>query len=546
MPQSSATRRLPVSLALYRTTSARHRLPAVMGTVHLVMLGLGVMIGGGIFSQAGQQAASTAGPAVILSFAVGAVVCLFAALCYAELSSILPVAGSVYTFSYVAFGEVWAWCVGWALILELVVAAAVVARLFCDYLLATLGDFGVSVPSGLADYATSDARLNLLAPVVLLALTALIMIGARLTRRALAVVVAVKVLVILVVVAIGATLVDGANYTPFVPDSQPAETQSTLLGSVFGFAGGNFGTFGIFAAAGTVVFAYIGFDLIATAAEDARDARRSIPRGILISFGIVTLLYLAVAVVLVGLRPYTELGTSAPVVDALKAAGAGGWVTGLVGVGAMFGMLTVVLVVLIGQSRVLFSMGRDGLLPSALAKVSPGFNSPAYAAAVAGLAATVLTLYPKVVGLAQLLVIGALCAFFFSAVGVIVLRRSQPDLERGFTIPGGSVVPVLAALSVLWLGLNLQTATWSKFLVWMAIGVCAYLAYGFSHSRLATGEDTGEVAEAHAKGKLTPQPATQPQPTYNGSHRIGQRARIWARSSAPVAAPVPADEPAQP
>jgi len=496
MTQAAATRRLPVSLALYRTTAARHRLPARLGTFNLVLLGMGVMIGGGIYTLAGSQAATMAGPAVIVSFAVGAVMCMCAALCYAELTSILPVSGGVYTFSYVAFGEVWAWFVGWALILELVVAGGVVSRLFSGYALSTVDNLGIEVPALVTKYGDPFAPVNLVAPVLIGLLTLMIMAGSRFTGRALSLIVTIKVAAILLIIAVGAKLIDTANYHPFIPHSEPAKASTTLLGSVFGFAGSTFGIFGIFGAAVSVAFAYIGFDLIATSAEDTKDARRTVPRAIVVSLSLVIVLYLAISTVLVGLRPYTELDTSAPVVDAMLAAGAGSWVAAVVGFGAMLGMATVTLVVLISLSRVLFAMGRDGLLPAGLAGVSSNFNAPVRAAMVAGLGAFAVTMFPKAIDLADLLVLGAMFSFFFSAIGVIVLRRTQPDVERGFTIPFGPVVPAVAALSVLWLGLNIETGIWLKFLVWMAIGVCAYLAYGFSHSKLAAGEDDEALAPA--------------------------------------------------
>jgi len=507
MTQAAATRRLPVSLALYRTTAARHRLPAQLGTLNLVLLGIGVMIGGGIYTLAGKQAAAMAGPAVILSFAVGGVVCLAAALCYAELSSILPVSGGVYTFSYVAFGEVWAWFVGWALILELVIAGGVVSRLFSGYALSTVDNLGVEVPALIARYGDPEGSVNLVAPLLIGLLTLLVMGGSRLTGRALSLIVTIKVAAILLIIVVGAKLVDGANYHPFIPKSQPAEAGTTLLGSVFGFAGSTFGVFGIFGAAVSVAFAYIGFDLIATSSEDTRDARRTVPRAILISLCVVAVLYLAISTVLVGLRPYTELGTDAPVVDAMVSAGAGSWVAVVVAFGAALGMATVTLVVLVSLSRVLFAMGRDGLLPPSLAGVSSNFNSPVRAAGVAGFSAFAVAMFPKAIELADLLVLGSLFAFFFSAIGVLVLRRTQPDAERGFTIPFGPVIPVFAALSVLWLGLNIETGIWLKFVIWMAIGVCAYLAYGFSHSRLAVGEE--ETAELLA-GARTTKPGAEP------------------------------------
>ena len=456
-----------------------------------MILGLGVMIGAGIFSLSGQQAATNAGPAVILSFIIAAFVCFVAALCYAELSSTIPVAGSVYTFSYVAFGEIWAWLVGWALILELVVAAALVSRAWSAYSLATVDGLGIDVPARVMKYGAFDAEVNLIAPVVLLLLTALVVTGTKLSARVLTAAVIGKVAVIVLVILVGARYVKSDNYTPFIPKSREAAEGAgggTVLQAIFGDSA-SFGIFGVFAAASVITFAYIGFDLIATAAEDTKDPRHSVPRAMLISLGIVTILYVAMAAVLVGLRPYSELGSAAPVPDALNAAGVS-WAAVVVNFGGLLAFTTVIMVVLIAQSRVLFAMGRDGLLPGVLGRVSQIFSAPSAAAATAGIAATLLALYPSIGSLEELLVIGTMAAFFSCAVGVVLLRRSQPDLERGFRVPVSPVLPLLSALATTWLALNLSVATWRNFAIWTVIGLVIYFAYGRSHSALA-----GHVAE---------------------------------------------------
>jgi APA family basic amino acid/polyamine antiporter len=483
-------RKLPVESAFTRVEDARHRLPRLFGRRDMVVLGLGVMIGSGIFSLSGRQAAKTAGPSVILSFVVAAVVCLLAALCYAELSSTIPVSGSAYTFSYVTFGETWAWLVGWALVLELVTAASIVARVWSAYLMATLGGFGLQIPAGLAQYASPDAKINLVAPALLLLLTFLVVTGTKLSARVLTVVVAAKVAVIGLVVVVGATHINADNYKPFVPPSQapPADASPTLLGWILDLSFGPFGTMGIFTAASAIVFAYIGFDLIATASEDARNPRKTVPQGMLLGVGAVTVLYLAMAVVLVGLRPYADLGGDAPVSEALAAVGVT-WAAKVVNLGALLSLMTVIMVVLIAQSRVLFNMGRDGLLPKGLGRVSRVYSSPARAAAAAGIAATALTLYPKVLELEELLVIGALFCFAFCAVGVLTLRRSEPNLERGFRVPFVPLVPLLSLAATIWLMLNLATSTWIKFGVWMTLGLAIYGLYGRWHSRLANEDD---------------------------------------------------------
>ncbi|HEY0621356.1 MAG TPA: amino acid permease [Kribbella sp.] len=482
-------RRLPVESAFTRVEDARHRLPRLFGRRDLVVLGLGVMIGSGIFSLSGKQAANVAGPAVIVSFLVAAVVCVLAAACYAELSSTIPVSGSAYTFSYVTFGEMWAWLVGWALVLELVTAAAIVARVCSAYFLATLDGFGVSLPAGAAQFFGPDAKVNLVAPVLLLIMTALIVTGTKLSTRVLTVVVLAKVAVILLVVIVGATHINWANYHPFVPMSRaaPAAASPTVLGWILDSSFGSFGMMGIFTAASSIVFAFIGFDLIATASEDARNPRKTVPQGMLLGLGAVTILYVAMAVVLVGMRPYGQLGGAAPVSEAMNAVGAG-WAAKVVNLGALLAMTTVIMVVLIAQSRVLFNMGRDGLLPKSLGRVSRVYSSPARAATTAGLAAVVLTLYPKVLELEELLVIGALFCFAFCAVGVLTLRRTEPNLERGFRVPMVPLIPLLSLGATLWLMLNLKTSTWTKFGVWMLLGAAIYGLYGRWHSRLANEE----------------------------------------------------------
>jgi len=507
---------------MYRMSDARHRLPRVFGTGQLVILGLGVMIGAGIFSLSGRQAAVNAGPAVIASFVLAALVCFVAALSYAELSSTIPVAGSVYTFSYVAFGELWAWLVGWALILELLVAAALVSRAWSAYSLATLDGLGVELPATAIKYGAFDADVNLIAPGVLIVLTLLVVTGTKLSARVLTVAVLGKVAVIALVIVVGARYVDKANYAPFVPREQAADAATgggTLLQAMIGSPDSTYGIFGVFAAASVITFAYIGFDLIATAAEDTKDPRHSVPRAMLISLALVTLLYVAMATVLVGLRPYPELGTDAPVSDALEAAGIS-WAAVVVNFGGLLAFTTVIMVVLIAQSRVLFAMGRDGLLPKSLGRVSRGFAAPSAAAAVAGIGATLLALYPGIGSLEELLVIGTMAAFFSCAIGVLVLRRTQPDLERGFRVPAAPLLPLLSAAATTWLAVNLSVDTWRNFAIWTAIGLLFYFSYGHWQSRMARAEFEGGGMPDGVPGHV---PEPRPEPTRPGKHAASRR-----------------------
>ncbi|MEO7980210.1 MAG: amino acid permease [Sporichthyaceae bacterium] len=477
-------RRLPVEMALAPREVGRHRLRAVFRRADLVVLGLGVTIGAGIFSLAGQQAASTAGPAVLVAFGIAAFACLAAGLCYAELSSVLPVSGSAYTFTYVIFGEVWGWLIGWALLLELLLAVAVVARVWSQYAVATLDDFSLSLPSGWAQFAGFDARRDLIAAAVIVLLVGVVVASTRMSLGVLWVAVIAKLVVIALVLVVGLLHVKAANYTPFLPASRPAEpgADPSVLQSLAGGPPHVFGVVGVFTAASVVFFAFLGFDIVATAAEDTKSPQRDVPRGIILTLVLATVLYIAVAAVLVGLRPYAELGGPAPISDAFRAVGAD-LAARLINLGALLGLTTVIIVVLIGQSRVIYAMARDGLLPHALAVVSR-VGTPARATLLAGACATVLALTAPVLLLAEMVNIGTLFAFLFVAVGVLVLRRTRPDLERGFRVSFSPLVPTLAIVSTSWMMINLRVVTWGYFSIWMAGGLLLYLGHGRRGSRL--------------------------------------------------------------
>jgi APA family basic amino acid/polyamine antiporter len=482
-------RRLPVEQATGQLYGGRHRLRVAYRTRDLIVLGLGVMIGSGIFKIAGVQAATAAGPAVIVSFVIAGVVCLLAALFYAELASVVPVAGSAYSYSYVAFGELWAWVVGWALLLELLLAASVVARAWSVFAAQALGDFAVPVPSWLADLVGQPKGFDVFALGILLLLVAVLATGSRLGLRTLWFMVLAKVAVIGLVIGVGLTFFDPGNLSPFVPAARPAADGSgqTVLDAVFGAATGStpqvFGIWGVLAAAPAIAFAYIGFDLIATAAEETRDAPRSIPRGIIVSLVTAVVLYIGVAVALVGMVPYDRLDPSGPVLaTAFDAAGAGA-MGKVIDVGAVLGLTTVILVVLIALTRVVFSMSRDGLLPRGLAETRR-YGVPFRSAWVSGGAAIVMSQTIDVLTLEQLVVIGTLFAFLFVPAGVLALRRDRPDLHRPFRVPAAPLTATLAIGAVGWLMLNLKVQTWAYFLAWMAVGVLIYLVYGRRKSQL--------------------------------------------------------------
>ncbi len=474
---STILRRLPPSEATGLRTGARHSLAELYRPADLVVLGLGVMIGAGIFSIAGRQAATTAGPGVILSFMIAGIACLLACLCYAELSSTMPTSGSAYTFTYVIFGEVWAWIIGWALILELQLAAAVVARAWGEIAVGAVANFGVRVPA-------SGIVKDLLVFVILVLLTGIVALAARIGLRALWIMVSAKLLAIGAVIVVGVMHIDVANYGEFYVPPKTLEVAPATILEIFYGESQAFGWFGIFAAASAIAFAYIGFDIVATSAEETVNARKAVPKGMIRSLVIATVIYIAVALVMVGLAPYTRISEDAPLASAFRAVGVD-WMVHVIDVGAVLGLTTVILVLIVGQTRVLFSMARDGLIPRGLATVSRRYHTPTRVTLVIGFVAIVLAEFVPVLTMQELVVLGTLFAFAFVAAGVIVMRRRMPHLERGFRVPLSPLLPALSLLATLWLMVNLRVLTWAWFVLWMAFGLLVYLVYGRRNSLLA-------------------------------------------------------------
>ncbi|MFJ2028070.1 APC family permease [Streptosporangium sp. NPDC087985] len=497
-------RRLPPGEATERWTGARHGLPKAYGRADLIVLGIGVMIGAGIFSVAGRQAATMAGPGVILSFMIAGITSLLVAFCFAELSSAMPTSGSAYTFTYVIFGEVWAWIVGWALVLELLLAAAVVARAWSLYAAQMLADFGVRLPGPLAGVTGQAEGFDLFALFILVVLTAVMALGARVGLRTLWIIVVAKLLAIGAVIVVGATHFDQRNLSaipvPAAPAEKAADTlHSPLLGILFGQTGA-FGWFGIFAASAVIAFAYIGFDVVATAAEEAEDAPRSIPRGIIRSLVITTVIYIAVAVVMVGMTSYNRIDPKAPLANAFRQAGEG-FMVHIINIGAVLGLTTVILVMLVGLTRVVFSMARDGLVPRPLARLNRSYHSPTRVTLLIGVLAILLAESVPVLTLEPLVVIGALTVFIAVAAGVIRMRQTMPDLPRGFRVPLSPGVPIASIAACLWLLVNLQVITWLYFAAWMAFGVLIYLVYGRRNSVLAGVRSSADPLKGEVRGR---------------------------------------------
>jgi len=478
----------PVEQSIQDTQEPEHTLKRSLSALDLTVFGVGVIIGTGIFVLTGQVARNNAGPAVAIAFGVSGLVCALAALCYAEFASTVPVAGSAYTFSFATLGELPAWIIGWDLILELALGCAVVAVGWAGYIRSLLDNAGWHLPASLAGTTGAAFHFDLLAFLLVLVLTGVLVAGMKLSARVTSVVVAIKVAVVLLVIAAGAFFVKAGNYHPFLPPPVPSTGPHARLGApliqlVFGYTPTNFGVLGVFTAASVVFFAYIGFDIVATAAEETRNPQRDIPRGILGSLAICTALYVAVSVVVTGMEKYTRLSVDAPLADAFKATGHP-FYAGLISFGAAIGLTTVCMILLLGQSRVFFAMSRDGLLPRVFSQVHPTFRTPHRSILLLGGVCAVVAGCTSIAALAELVNIGTLFAFAVVAIGVIVLRRTRPDLPRSFRAPLVPWLPALSVMASLWLMLNLPAETWLRFAGWMVLGFVIYFGYGRTHSRM--------------------------------------------------------------
>ena len=478
-----------VEQSIRDTEEPEHQLKKELTALDLTVFGVGVILGTGIFVLTGVAAHEAAGPAVAISFVLAAVACGLAALCYAELASTVPVAGSAYTFAYATLGELIAWIIGWDLLLEFIIGGAAVAVGWSQYLAVFLETLGLHLPVAIA--GGEGTVFNLPAVLVVLLLTAILVIGIKISARFNEVVVAIKVAVVLFVIVAGLFYINVANYSPFVPPSQPAEAGSggdrTLLEAIFGAAPANFGVSGIFAAAALVFFAYIGFDIVATVAEETRNPQRDMPRGILGSLVVCATLYAVVALVVVGMENYAELDPDAPLATAFIAVGQPLFAN-LITIGALVGITVVIMILMLGQARVAFAMSRDGLLPRWLAKVHPKYGTPYRITIIVGVLVAAMAGFLSLSQLAELVNIGTLFAFVVVSIAVIVLRRTRPDLPRSFRTPLVPLVPILAALSCMTLMLFLTVATWVRFLVWLVLGFVVYFVYGRRRSRVGISQ----------------------------------------------------------
>ncbi len=432
-----------------------------LGPGRLLALGIGAIIGAGIFVLTGQAAAQYAGPAIILSFILAGIACAFAGLCYAEFAALIPIAGSAYTYSYATLGELVAWIIGWDLILEYAVGSATVAVGWAEYVTSLLRDFGVTLPR--------IHGFNLLALLGVLAVTALLAFGTKESTRFNAIIVGVKLLVIAAFLGFGVFHLHPANWRPFLP----ANTGHF----------GSYGLSGVLRGAGVIFFAYIGFDAVSCAAQEAKNPQKDMPIGVLGSLAVCTVLYILVAATLTGLVSYKLLNVGDPIAVGMGAIGIG-WLTELVKVGVIAGLTSVMLVLLYGQTRIFYTMANDGLLPGIFSRLSPRFHTPSVATWLLGIIVSLIAAFVPLYLLGKLVSIGTLFAFILVCAGVLYLRRTQPDLERPFRCPGLPAVPILGILSCLYLMSGLPFSTQVRLVVWLLIGFVIYFGYSRQHSKL--------------------------------------------------------------
>jgi APA family basic amino acid/polyamine antiporter len=495
-----------------------HRLRRVLGPVALTSLGIGAIIGTGIFVLTGVAAHDKAGPALTLSFVASGLACVFAALCYAEFASMVPVAGSAYTYAYATLGELFAWIIGWDLVLEYSVAAATVAHGWSHYFQDLIGIrwIGIKLPLAIAkapfDFHPETGKLDatgglidLPALVITAIITVILVRGIKESARFNAAMVLVKLFAVLFVILVGAFYVDPANWKPFAPYGYGG---LSLFGkNVWGVVGKNGESLGMLAGAATIFFAYIGFDSVSTQAEEAKNPQRDVPIGIIVSLVICTVLYIAVAAILTGMIPYDKINIDAPVSDAFQQKGLT-WAQAIISIGALTGITSVLLVMMLSQPRVFLAMARDGLLPPGFfAAVHERFHTPWKSTILTGFCVALMGSFLPLRILAELVNIGTLLAFVIVCAAVLVMRRTNPDAERPFRAPLVPLTPILGILTCLLLMFSLPPENWLRLFVWLVIGFAIYFGYGAKHSVMA--RSLGHEIATHGispAGSLDPEP----------------------------------------
>lgn len=495
----------PIKL-LMAEADGEKRLKRVLGPVGLTTLGIGAIIGAGIFVLTGQAAAQYAGPAIVLSFVISGLACAFAGLCYAEFASMIPIAGSAYTYAYATLGEFLAWIIGWDLILEYLFAASTVSVGWSGYVVSFLKDFGINIPPELTSATgtvlynipelgwkalTSNLSedliakginvatlphltciFNLPAMFVVAVITLLLIVGIKESATFNTIMVIVKVSVIVMFIGLGLMFINSDNWTPFIPPN--------------GGSWGHFGWSGVLRAAGVIFFAYIGFDAVSTAAQEAKNPQKDMPIGILGSLSVSTVLYILVAIVLTGIVSYKQLNVADPVAVGVNAMGAGMfWLRPIIKIAAIAGLSSVILVMLMGQPRIFFTMSKDGLLPPIFGKIHPKFKTPYISSLMTGLVALILAGVLPISVLGEMVSIGTLLAFVIVCASILVLRKKEPDLERPFRTPWVPFIPIMGIIVCGAQMVALPLDTWARLVIWMAIGFAVYFLYGRKRSVLS-------------------------------------------------------------
>jgi APA family basic amino acid/polyamine antiporter len=466
-------RRKPAAMLMAEADSGSGGLKRALGALDLTMLGIGAIVGAGIFVLTGVAAAKYAGPAVTLSFVVSGFACAMAALCYAEFAAMIPIAGSAYSYSYATMGELVAWIIGWDLVLEYAVGAAAVAVGWSGYLQVILRGFGIRLPAAIAHAhgAGAGGVIDLPALLIVLLISAVLYVGISESARLNSIIVAIKLAAIALVIGVGVFYIRPANWSPFAP----------------------MGWTGVMKGAAVIFFAYIGFDAVSTAAEEVIDPNRDLPIGILASLFVCTALYILVAAVLTGMVPAHTIDLNAPLASAFVHRGLNA-ISGIISLGAVAGLTSVLLVLLLGQSRVFFAVSRDGLLPAAFSRIHPRFRTPYIPTTLTGIAVGITAALLPIQEIAELTNIGTLFAFVLVCLGLMILRWIAPEMRRPFRTPLVPIVPSLGVIFCLYLMLSLPGVTWLRFFIWMAVGLVIYFSYGRYHSRVAAAADNASAA----------------------------------------------------
>lgn len=487
-------RKKSVEQTIAETGESGHSLKRDLTWWDLAIMGVAVAVGAGIFSIGAQAAAFHAGPAVIISFLIAGIVCGAAVMCYAEFASMIPVAGSAYTFTYTTVGEIIAWVIGWDLILEMLMAGSVVSKYWGVYLNDFFRLIGWNINTNIA-----IGSFNFdVAPLIIVAFfTALLVLGTKIGARVDGALTVLKIAIVLFVVVVGFFYIKADNFTPFIPPSEPAASSDSGVSAVMnqplwqwatGMTPSIYGVAGIISGAALVFFAFLGFDVVATTSEEAINPKRNVPLGIGVGMGLIIVLYTLVAIVTTGMVSYKDLAKQASpsLATAFEMVGAN-WAAKIISFGIVIGLATVVMVLLLGLTRVVFAMSRDGLLPRGLSHTGK-HGTPVRLQVIVGVVMALIAACSDVDVLADMVNIGTLSAFTLVAISVPIMRRKRPDLKRTFRMPGNPWIPILIALANVWLMFNLSVLTWIRFVVWLLVGFAIYFGYGYRHACLGTGE----------------------------------------------------------